>query len=62
MNHFEGIPEEETIKAVLTCNETDLGTVGFLSKAIAVTERKKKRFVGWFAQVIELYDLSTKKL
>jgi hypothetical protein len=37
----------------------ELCTVGFLSKAIVVAERKKERFVGCFAQVIDLYDLST---
>ena len=60
LNQSFGIPEE-VIKAVLICYLTELCTVGFLSKAIAVTERMKQRFVGQFAQVIELYDLSTKK-
>ena len=58
VNQNEGIPEE-AIKAVLVRDGTELCTVGFLSKAIVVAERKKERYVGRFAQVIELYDLST---
>ena len=60
LNQSFGIPEE-VIKAALICYGTEFCTVGFLSKAIAVTERMKQRFVGQFAQVIELYDLSTNK-
>jgi hypothetical protein len=47
---------EEAIKAVLICNETECCKVGFLCKSIVVVERDKGRFVGHFAQIIELYD------
>ena len=48
----------EAIKVVLIPNGTELCTVGFLCKSIVVVERNKARFVGHFAQVIELYDES----
>ena len=47
VNQSNGIPEE-AIKAVLICDGTELCTVGFLSKAIVMTERKKGSGVGWF--------------
>ena len=47
---------EEAIKAVLICNGTECCTVGFLCKSIVVVKRDKERFVGCFAQIIELYD------
>ena len=47
---------EEAIKAVLICNGTECCTVGFLCKSIVVVEKDKARFVGCFAQIIELYD------
>ena len=52
---------EETIKAVLIRNGTEHCTVGFLCKSIVVVERDKTRFVGHFAQIIELYNESTNK-
>ena len=52
---------EETIKAVLIRNGTECCTVGFLCKSIVVVKRDKERFVGCFAQIIELYDESANK-
>ena len=49
---------EEAIKAVLICNGTECCTVGFMCKSIVVLEQDKARFVGYFAQIIELYDES----
>ena len=51
----KGVPEE-AIKVVLICNGTECCTVGFLCKSIVVVEKDKDRFVGCFAQIIELYD------
>ena len=50
------IMPEEAIKAVLVCNGTKLGTVGFLSRSIFAVEKDKERWIGRFAQVIELVD------
>ena len=52
---------EEAIKAVLIRNGTECCTVGFLCKSIVVVKRDKERFVGCFAQIIELYDESANK-
>jgi hypothetical protein len=52
---------EEAIKVVLICNGTECCTVGFLCKSVVVVERDKARFVGRFAQIIELYDESANK-
>jgi hypothetical protein len=52
---------EEDIKVVLICNGTECYSVGFLCKSIVVVERDKARFVGRFAQIIELYDESANK-
>ena len=60
VNQHEGIPRE-AINAVHIRNRTKLCTVGFLSKAIVVTENMNERVVCHFAQVIELYDLSAYK-
>jgi hypothetical protein len=52
---------EGAIKAVLVCNGRECCTVSFLCKSIVVVERDKARFVGHFAQIIELYDESASK-
>ena len=52
---------EEAIKVVLIRDGTECCTVGFLCKSIVVVERDKARFVGRFAQNIELYDESANK-
>ena len=52
---------EEAIKVVLIRDGTECCTVGFLCKSIVVVERDKTRFVGHFAQIIELYDESANK-
>jgi hypothetical protein len=52
---------EEAIKAVLICNGTGHYTVGSLCKSIVVVEKDKARFVGHFAQIIELYAESPNK-
>ena len=56
----KSFPEEAT-KVVLIHNGTECCTVGFLCKSIAVVERDKARFVGCFAQIIEMYDESANK-
>ena len=52
---------EEAVKAVLIHNGKECCTVGFLCKSIVVVERDKARFVGHFAEIIELYDESANK-
>ena len=52
---------KEAIKVVLIRNGTECCTVDFLCKSIGVVERDKARFVGHFAQIIELYDDSANK-
>jgi hypothetical protein len=52
---------EEDIKVVLIHNGTECCTVSFLCKSVVVVERDKARFVGSFAQIIELYDESANK-
>jgi hypothetical protein len=47
---------EEAIKIVLVHNGTECSTMGFLCKSIVEVERDKARFVGSFAQIIELFD------
>ena len=48
--------QEVALKVVLICDGTECCTVGFLCKSIVVVEKDKARFVGCFAQIIELYD------
>ena len=57
----EDIMPEEAIKVVLVWDGTKLCTVGFLSKSIVAVEKDRERYIGRFAQVIELYDHSTNK-
>ena len=52
---------QEAIKVVLIHNRTECCTVGFLCKSIVVVKSDKARFVGHFAQIIELYDESATK-
>ena len=52
---------EEAIKAVIICDGTVHCTMGSLCRSIVVVERDKARFVGLFAQIIELYDESANK-
>ena len=52
---------EEAIKAVIVQDGTKLCTVGFLSKSVVAVEEDRERYIGRFAQVIELYDHSTNK-
>ena len=52
---------EEAIRVVLICNGTEYCTAGFLCKSIVVVERDKARFIGCFAQIIEVYDESANK-
>jgi len=47
---------EESIKAVRIRDGTELCHIGFLPRNIVVTGKDK--FVGQFAQIIELYELS----
>ena len=51
----------EAIKVVLIHNRTECCTVGFLCKSIVVVKSDKARFVGRFAQIIELFDESANK-
>ena len=53
--------QSEAIKAVLVWDGTKLYTVGFLSKSVLAVEKDRERYIGRFAQVIELYDHSINK-
>ena len=57
----EDVMPEEDIKDVLVQDGTELCTVGFLSKSVVAVEKDRERYIGRFAQVIELYDHSTNK-
>ena len=50
---------EEAIKAVRVRDGTETCTVGFLPRSLVVC--RKERFVGQFAQIIELYGMSENK-
>ena len=52
---------EEAMKAVLVWDHTELCTVGEISRSILAVEKDKARYIGRFAQVIELYDHLTNK-
>ena len=57
----EDIMPEEGMKDVLVQDGTKLCTVGFLSKSVVAVEKDRERYIGRFAQVIELYDHSANK-
>ena len=59
--HNEDIIPEEAIKAVLVQDGTKLYTVEFLSKSVLAVEKDWERYIGRFAEVIELYDHSINK-
>ena len=51
----------EVIKVILVCDGNNLCTLGFISKADIGVQINNARFVGNFAQFIDLYDESAIK-
>ena len=49
------------IKVILVCDGNNLCTLGFISKADIGVQINNARFVGNFAQFIDLYDESAIK-
>ena len=58
VNQYEGKPEE-AIKTDIFLQLDSALHCRFPFKGNFMAERKKERFIGHFAQAIELYDLST---